>query len=69
MSGGPSHGQTICDLRGIYRGYPAQEGAHCRVVLECDDTIADDAVALVASSARLTLTEDVVIDYTESGSS
>ncbi|MHA6513154.1 nucleoside hydrolase [Tessaracoccus sp. Z1128] len=49
VSGGPSHGQTICDLRGIYRGYPAQEGAHCRVVLECDDTIADDAVALVAS--------------------
>lgn len=47
-SGGISHGQTVCDLRGLYRGYPEQEGAHCRVVLEADDTIADEAVALIA---------------------
>ncbi|MFB7494208.1 hypothetical protein ACFC09_05790 [Streptomyces sp. NPDC056161] len=31
---GPGRGQTICDLRGQYLGYPAQPGAHCRVVLE-----------------------------------
>lgn len=31
---GPGHGQTICDLRGRRRGYPLQQGAHCRVVLE-----------------------------------
>lgn len=30
---GPGRGQTVCDLRGRYRGYPAQDGAHCRVVL------------------------------------
>lgn len=31
---GPGRGQTICDLRGQYLGYPAQPGAHCRIVLE-----------------------------------
>ena len=31
---GPGRGQTICDLRGYRRGYSAQPGAHCRVVLE-----------------------------------
>ncbi|WP_262059795.1 nucleoside hydrolase [Streptomyces sp. STR69] len=33
---GPGRGQTICDLRGRYLDYPAQPGAHCRVVLEAD---------------------------------
>jgi purine nucleosidase len=47
-SGGPGHGQTICDLRGAYMGYPEQEGAHCRVLLEADDSIADDVVRLIA---------------------
>ena len=47
-SGGPSHGQTLCDLRGMYRGYPEQEGAHCRVLLETDDGIADEVVELIA---------------------
>ncbi|MFF4243605.1 nucleoside hydrolase [Streptomyces sp. NPDC001822] len=31
---GPGRGQTICDLRGRYLGFPPQPGAHCRVVLE-----------------------------------
>ncbi|MCX4551327.1 nucleoside hydrolase [Streptomyces sp. NBC_01387] len=31
---GPGRGQTICDLRGQFRDYPPQPGAHCRVVLE-----------------------------------
>ena len=47
-SGGPSHGQTLCDLRGMYMGYPEQEGAHCRVVLEASDSIADEVVKLIA---------------------
>lgn len=47
---GPGRGQTICDLRGIYTGFPAQEGAHCRVVLEADESIADDVVRLIADA-------------------
>lgn len=31
---GPGRGQTICDLRGNHRGFPAQIGAHVRVVLQ-----------------------------------
>lgn len=34
---GPGRGQTLCDLRGMYMGYPAQDGARCRVVLRVDD--------------------------------
>ncbi|OIH84970.1 nucleoside hydrolase [Arthrobacter sp. UCD-GKA] len=30
---GPGRGQTICDLRGRYKGHPKPEGARCRVVL------------------------------------
>jgi purine nucleosidase len=33
---GPGRGQTICDLRGRFVGYPAESGANCRVVLETD---------------------------------
>lgn len=31
---GPGRGQTICDLRGNHRGFPAQPGAHVSVVLQ-----------------------------------
>lgn len=48
-SEGPSHGQTICDLRGKYLGYPRQEGAHCTVLLEVGDSIADSVLELIAS--------------------
>lgn len=37
---GPGRGQTICSLRGQYRGFPAQDGAHCRVVLEIGAPVA-----------------------------
>ena len=37
---GPGRGQTICDLRGGYNGYPEQSGAHTRVVLELEDDFA-----------------------------
>jgi len=39
-SDGPGHGQTICDLRGIYSGFPEQSGAHTRVVLELEQDFA-----------------------------
>ncbi|MDQ0614061.1 purine nucleosidase [Microbacterium sp. W4I4] len=47
-SGGPSHGSTLCDLRGRYMGFPSQEGAHCTVLLDIDDSIADDVVAIIS---------------------
>ncbi|MFJ6415808.1 nucleoside hydrolase [Paeniglutamicibacter sp. NPDC091659] len=34
---GPGRGQTICDLRGRYKGYPKPSGARCRVVLEAGE--------------------------------
>lgn len=47
-SAGPSYGATLCDLRGMYAGYPEQEGAHCTVLLDVDDAIADDVIATIA---------------------
>jgi purine nucleosidase len=47
---GPTRGQTVCDLRGMYMGHPAQEGAHCRVVLETDPAFADEVVDLIAGA-------------------
>ncbi len=37
---GPGRGQTVCDLRGQYAGFPAQRGARCRVVLEIGEDFA-----------------------------
>lgn len=37
---GPGRGQTICDMRGYVNGYPAQSGAHCRVVLSLEEDFA-----------------------------
>ncbi|GAA1750012.1 PfkB family carbohydrate kinase [Kocuria aegyptia] len=37
---GPGRGQTICDLRGRYAGYPTATGARCRVVLELAEDFA-----------------------------
>lgn len=48
-TGGPGHGQTIADLRGMYRGFPEQEGAHCAVLLDVDAKIADEVVELIAA--------------------
>ncbi|OIQ66015.1 hypothetical protein GALL_524210 [mine drainage metagenome] len=47
---GPTRGQTVCDLRGMYMGFPAQDGAHCRVVLATDPRFADEVVDLIASA-------------------
>ncbi|GAB2446879.1 purine nucleosidase [Conyzicola lurida] len=37
---GPGRGQTICDLRGSYNGFPEQSNAHTRVVLELESDFA-----------------------------
>lgn len=37
---GPSRGQTVCDLRGQYAGFPDQRGARCRVVLSLGEEFA-----------------------------
>jgi purine nucleosidase len=57
-SDGVGRGQTVCDLRGRYMGFPEQPGAHCAVVLETDPAFANEAVALVASAG------DAAIDVT-----
>ncbi len=58
-SDGPGRGQTLCDLRGMYRGYPTQQDAHCRVVLDCDTGFGDAFVDLVvaAGDARIDVSE------------
>ncbi|MCT9625793.1 nucleoside hydrolase [Pseudarthrobacter equi] len=43
-SDGPSRGQTICDLRGLYAGYPPVAGARCRVVLSLEEDFAPHLV-------------------------
>ena len=48
---GPGRGQTVCDLRDRYLGYPAQEGAHCRVVLEMAEDFAPHLVETVLTMA------------------
>lgn len=49
---GPGRGQTIFDLRGRYRGYPSQEGARCRVVLEVEGGFGDRLVDLIAAGSQ-----------------
>ncbi|WP_190821027.1 nucleoside hydrolase [Saccharopolyspora pogona] len=38
---GPGRGATVADVRGQYRDFPAQDGAHVRVVLETGGNFAD----------------------------
>ncbi len=37
---GPGRGQTVCDMRGRYAGYPDVAGARCRVVLALEEPFA-----------------------------
>lgn len=57
---GPTRGQTVCDLRGMYMGFPEQEGARCRPVLETDPAFADQVVDLLvaAGDAALPVTRE-----------
>ena len=48
---GPGRGQTVCDLRDRYLGYPAQEGARCRVVLELTEDFAPHLVQTLLTPA------------------
>ncbi len=41
---GPGRGQTVCDLRGRYAGYPEVPGARCRVVLALEEAFAPQLV-------------------------
>jgi purine nucleosidase len=43
-SSGPSRGQTVCDMRGLYAGYPPVSGARCRVVLSLEEDFAPHLV-------------------------
>jgi purine nucleosidase len=47
---GPGRGQTIFDMRGCYRDYPPQEGAHCRVVLDVDPGFVEELVELLCAA-------------------
>jgi purine nucleosidase len=47
---GPGRGQTIFDLRGCYRGYPEQPGAHCRVVLKSDPGFVEQVLELLCAA-------------------
>jgi purine nucleosidase len=42
---GPGRGQTVCDLRGMYNGYPEQSRAHTRVVLSLEQDFAPTLLA------------------------
>jgi len=44
---GPGRGQVICDLRGMWSGFPPQPGAHVRVVLAVEGRYADQLVPRV----------------------
>lgn len=52
ITNGPGRGQTICDLRGTYRNFPEQEGAHCRVVLELEEGFADFFTELLSGAGE-----------------
>jgi purine nucleosidase len=50
-SDGPARGQTICDLRGLYAGYPPVKGARCRVVLSLEEDFAPHLVETLLTLA------------------
>jgi purine nucleosidase len=43
-SAGPGRGQIVCDMRGLYAGYPTATGARCRVVLTLEEDFAPHLV-------------------------
>ncbi|GEO96888.1 hypothetical protein KTU01_30110 [Kocuria turfanensis] len=71
---GPGRGQTICDLRGRFTGYPAAAGARCRVVLELAEDFAPHllntlrrlapAAPAEPSRAALTVVGSINVDLT-----
>lgn len=59
VTDGPARGQTVCDLRGRYMGYPPQDDAHCRVVLEADPAYADVVVDLLVAAGDAAIDVEV----------
>jgi purine nucleosidase len=57
-SDGPGRGQTIFDLRGRYRDFPVQSGAHCQVVLDCDTSFAAPVVELLCAAGPSRITNN-----------
>ncbi|MEX1080137.1 MAG: nucleoside hydrolase [Homoserinimonas sp.] len=49
-SDGPGRGQTVCDLRGMYMGFPEQAGARCEVVLKSDPAFAKQVIDVISAS-------------------
>ncbi len=49
-SDGPGRGQTVCDMRGVYAGFPEQPGAHTRVVLDPLPGFADELVSVLCAA-------------------
>ncbi|KQR00495.1 nucleoside hydrolase [Arthrobacter sp. Leaf141] len=47
---GLGRGQTACDLRGQYAGFPEQHGAHCRVVLEIGEDFAPHLLCVLRAA-------------------
>ncbi|WP_116040383.1 nucleoside hydrolase [Amycolatopsis palatopharyngis] len=52
---GPARGSTIADTRGRHRGFPDQDGARVRVVLQTDGTFADRLVERLGGAADRSL--------------
>lgn len=57
-SHGPSRGATVCDLRGMYAGYPDQPDARCRVVLEVENGFNDRVVDVLRTGAADMTSDD-----------
>lgn len=61
-SDGPGRGQTVCDMRGLYAGFPPVKGARCRVVLSLEEefaphlegTLLDHFAGMETTTAALT---------------
>lgn len=51
-SDGPGRGQLIADLRGMYAGFPDQEGATCKVALELEDDAVEEVIGTVEAWAK-----------------
>ncbi len=45
---GPARGAVLADLRGVYSGWPAQAEAHCTVVLDVAEGLAEHMVSTIA---------------------
>lgn len=66
-SDGIGRGQTVCDLRGMYMGFPAQDGAHCRVVLKADPHFADQVVARIVAAGDARIDVSMPAESAEAG--